>query len=588
MAHPSSNEQSGLSMRDSNTAMPGSVAGVGASVGFYSDIGSRKQNDDFAGAVLGTELPTPRQDVVAAIADGIGSTKGGRVAAETTVRGFLEGFCELPETLEVKRAGAKVLEALNSWIHAQGHRDPALAGMGCTFTAVVLRGRLAHVLHVGDTRAYRLSGERLTHLTIDHVRKHGGRGSRTLYRALGVEPDVRLDYAAQPVALHDRILLCSDGVHEYLADQSVADFLRERSAPGDTARALVEAALQSGSTDNCTALVLDVVGLPTAESAAIRNTIVQLPIMPVPREGQTVDGFALKAFLSDGRYTRLFAAVDNLEGGEVALKFPKPQAATLATHSASFMREAWVGACMSSPWLGHVIELPPGRQTALYSVMPLYQGELLETRLKRRPALGLEEGRDIAIKLARAAAALHRAGIIHRDIKPDNVILEAGGSLKLIDLGVVRVRGLEDLPPERIPGTRAFMAPEMFAGEAGNEATDIYALGITMFYAFTGEFPYGNADATSPPRRDRPLELTTLRPDLPSWLQAAVGRAIAIDPAQRFGDMAEFAFEMEGGPAPAPLALGRPRTLYERDPVQFWQGVAALLLLALILLLLSH
>jgi hypothetical protein len=77
MAHPSSNEQSGLSMRDSNTAMPGSVAGVGASVGFYSDIGSRKQNDDFAGAVLGAELPTPRQDVVAAIADGIGSTKGG-------------------------------------------------------------------------------------------------------------------------------------------------------------------------------------------------------------------------------------------------------------------------------------------------------------------------------------------------------------------------------------------------------------------------------------------------------------------------------------------------------------------------------
>ena len=79
-----------------------------------------------------------------------------------------------------------------------------------------------------------------------------------------------------------------------------------------------------------------------------------------------------------------------------------------------------------------------------------------------------------------------------------------------------------------------------------------------------------------------------MRPDLPAWLQAAVGRAIAIDPAQRFSDMAEFAFEMEGGPAPAPSALGRPRTLYERDPVQFWQGVAALLLLALILLLLSH
>ena len=104
-----------------------------------------------------------------------------------------------------------------------------------------------------------------------------------------------------------------------------------------------------------------------------------------------------------------------------------------------------------------------------------------------RRAVGLEEGRNIAIRLARAAAALHRVGIIHRDIKPDNVMLEAGGSLKLLDLGVVRLPGLEDFPPEAIPGTTAYMAPEMFTGEAGNAATDIYALGVTLFRTFTGD-----------------------------------------------------------------------------------------------------
>ena len=560
------------------------LPGVKASVGFASETGPRERNEDFAGAVFGWELPQPRGDVVAAIADGIGGARGGRVAAEMAVRGFLDGFCDLPETMEVRRAAARVLTSLNAWIFAQGRRDAKLAGMGCTFTALVLRGRVAHFVHLGDTRAYRLRGDRLVCLTVDHVRDTdaGGGRSNTLVRALGVETEVPLDYSSQPVARHDRFLLCSDGVHAFLPPDAMADILRERSASEDSARALVAAALAAGSTDNCTALVLDVVDLPTAESADIGAAITQLPLIPVPIAGEAVDGFVLKVLVSDGRYTRLFGAMDEIEGGELVLKFPKPQVAAVDTYRAAFVREAWVGARVHSQWVGRTIELPPGRQTCLYTVMPLYAGELLETRLARRPAIGLEEGRNIAIKLARAVSALHNAGIIHRDIKPDNVILEAEGSLKLIDLGVVRVPGMEDFPSSDIPGTTAYMAPEMFTGEPGNAATDIYALGTTLFRAFTGEFPYGNIDAVSGPRRTRPAPLSTLRPDLPAWLQAALARAIAQDPAERYRDAGDFAVEMETGPARAPVGAGRPQTLYERNPVLFWQGVSALLALALI------
>jgi len=557
------------------------IATPKASIGFASETGPRQRNEDFVGAVLGSAPPSERRDVAAAIADGIGGAKGGRVAAETAVRGFLDGLWDEPETVDVRRAGAKILDALNGWIHAQGQRDPELAGMGCTFTALVLRGRLAHVLHVGDTRAYRLSGERLTRLTVDHAREGAG-GSRLLYRALGIEPELRLDYSSQPMALHDRFLLCSDGVHAVLADESIADILRVRSAPADTARALVAAALDAGSMDNTTALVLDVVGLPTAPSADVGSAIMRLPLIPVPQVGGTIDGFVLNVLVSEGRYSRLFGAIDEVDGGTVVLKFPKPEIGAVSSYHAAFVREAWVGRHVTSPWVVHVIELPEGRQTCLYTVMPLYVGELLETRLARRPAIGLEEGRNIAIKLARGAAALHRAGIIHRDIKPDNVILEAGGSLKLLDLGVVRLPGMEDAPPDSIPGTAAYVAPEMFAGEAGNEATDVYALGVTMFRAFSGEFPYGNIDATSRPRLERPQDLSLLRPDLPAWVQAVLGRAIAIDPAERFHDMAEFAAEMEAGPAHAPEPRRRPLTLYERAPVLVWQAISALLALGLL------
>jgi len=270
----------------------------------------------------------------------------------------------------------------------------------------------------------------------------------------------------------------------------------------------------------------------------------------------------------------------------VVLKFPKPLAATVAAHRAAFVREACVGARVYSPWVGRIVEQPPGRQTCLYTVMPLYQGELLETRIARRPMLGLEEGRNIAIKLAGAAAALHRHGIIHRDIKPDNVILERDGSLKLIDFGIARVPEQQNSPPEDVPGTPAYMAPEMFAREHGSEATDIYALGVTMFLAFTGEFPYGNPNAEGQPRRDRPQEFSILRPDLPAWVQAVLERAIALDPTERFRDMSEFALEMEAGPTRVVTVVHRPQTLIERAPVRFWQGVAALLALTLLLLLL--
>ena len=562
------------------------VSGLKVSVGFASETGPRKRNEDFAGAVFGPELPEPRRDVIAAIADGIGGAKGGRVAAEIAVRGFLDGFCDLPETMEVRRAAAIVLDALNGWIHSQGQRDSGLKGMGSTFTALVLRGRLAHVLHVGDTRAYRSSRDRLTCLTTDHVRPVDTGRSHTLLRALGVETEVRLDYTTQPVAPHDRFLLCSDGVHGYLDADTIAEIMRERVSSQDTARALVAAALRADSADNCTALVLDVVGLETALSAEIDTSLAELPLIPVPQGGETIDGFVLKVLLSEGRYSRLFGALDEVEGGEVALKFPKPLVASVDSYRVAFVREAWVGARVNSPWLGRIIEQPPGRQTCLYTVMPLHQGELLESRIARRPAIGLEEGRNIAIKLARGVAALHRVGVVHRDIKPVNVILESEGSLKLIDFGVVRVLGLEDSRPEDVPGTPAYMAPEMFDGEPGNEATDIYALGVTIFRAFAGEYPYGNIDATSPPRRDRPTQLSVLRPDLPAWVQAVLSRAVAADPAERFRDMTEFAIEMEAGPSRAPVAVQRPRTLYERNPVRFWQGVAALLACALLLSLL--
>ena len=159
--------------------------------------------------------------------------------------------------------------------------------------------------------------------------------------------------------------------------------------------------------------------------------------------------------------------IDKRQNRKLVLKFPHPRVASEGSYRLAFVREAWVAARVRSLWIGEIIEVPAGRQTRLYSVMPLYEGETLEQRLNRSPQLSLTEGIGIATKLARAVATLHRAGIIHRDIKPDNVILLAGGGLRLVDLGVARVPLLEDFPAEDIPGTASYMAPELFSGRAG-------------------------------------------------------------------------------------------------------------------------
>jgi len=225
--------------------------------------------------------------------------------------------------------------------------------------------------------------------------------------------------------------------------------------------------------------------------------------------------------------------------------------------------------------------LPPGRQSRLYAVMPYHRGETLEHRLSRQPPLSLEEGRRMALHLCKALATLHRAGIVHRDIKPDNVILGLDGQTKLIDLGVVRAPGVEEGIAADSPGTPSYMAPELFRGEPGDVASDLFALGVTLFRAFSGQYPYGEMEPFSHPRFGKPKSLMALRPDLPAWLDYAVERCLAVDPRQRFADTAELAHELENGPAVSPPARRR-QSLYQRNPLQFWQAISALFALLLL------
>lgn len=553
-------------------------ASLQVQIGVASDQGKRARNDDFVAALSPPQGGWVRPVFIAAVADGVGGAKGGREAAELAVRSFFDGFHAQPETLSVEQAAARTLTAINRWTLAQGKSDPNLAGMATTFSTLILLGREAHIAHVGDSRIYRLSGQQLHCLTRDHTHPHPDQ-QHVLLRAIGLEEHVHVDHEMLRLEPFDRFLLCSDGVHGVLSDKQITEHLTQRTAAQEAASRIVEAALDAGSQDNVSALVIDILSLPDPDNLSLEAALEFLPVSDLPKTGDIIDGFVLGAQLSDGRYSRLFHATDERDNRPLVIKFPHPRITSDATYRTAFAREAWVAAQVHSPFVGQIVETPPERRSRLYSVMPFYDGETLEQRLLRKPMLSLTEGVWAGVSLAKGVAALHRAGIIHRDIKPENVILLKSNELKLLDLGVARVPNMPDLSPDAIPGTASYMAPEMFAGATGSEQSDLYALGVTLYRMFSGgAYPYGEVEPFSRPRFRKPTPLSSLRPDLPAWLEFAIMRAIRINPDERHEDVLEFVFELENGLTRGAATSSARISLYERNPLRFWQVTSWILL----------
>jgi serine/threonine protein kinase len=282
----------------------------------------------------------------------------------------------------------------------------------------------------------------------------------------------------------------------------------------------------------------------------------------------------------------VFRATDLVDRRQVVLKFPKPLEGADRPMRDAFLREMWIASRVQSPFVGEILQLAPDRQTQLYLAMPFYEGEMLESRLKRRPMLPLTAGLDIALKIARGLVAMHRAGVIHRDVKPDNIILCSPilgqpTTVKIIDFGVARQTIAQEIGIVSEPGTPSYMAPELFAGSQATEASDQFALGVTIYRIFTGRFPYGEIEPFTHPRFRSPTPLANYRPDLPVWLDKAISRAIAANPADRFHDVLEIVFEMEhGADRASPINIARV-PLYHRNPLLFWKITSVVLALLL-------
>ncbi len=566
------------------------------SLGQHTEKGRKESNQDFHGAYIPKEPQLSSKGVALAIADGISSSAVSHIASESAVSGFLADYYSTSDAWSVKTSAQRVLMATNSWLHAQSQQSPYRydrdRGYVCTFSALVIKSTTAHLFHAGDSRIYRVQGKTLEQLTNDH-RLWLSDEKSYLSRALGIHPQLEIDYRAEPVEIGDIFVLATDGVYEFASAHFMNEAIARHAADLDAAaREIVNEALQRGSDDNLTVQILRIDQLPFQAPDELYQHLTELPFPPMLEARTRFDGYTIVREVHASSRSHVYLATDDESNTPVIIKTPSMDLQRDVAYLERFLTEEWVARRINS---AHVAQ--PCRQTRkrnfLYSVSEFIDGQTLTQWMIDHPRPDLETVRGIVEQIAKGLRAFHRLEMLHQDLRPENVMIDATGTVKIIDFGSTRVAGILEVasPIERseLLGTAQYTAPEYFLGDSGTPRSDLFSLAVITYQMLTGKLPYGLQVAQCRTRAAqnrlsyRPIRANDQEVPVPAWIDDVLRKALHPDPYKRYEDLSEFVFELRQ-PNPAFLAKARP-PLMERNPVLFWQGVSLLLALILVGLL---
>src|SRR4051794_24837955 len=265
--------------------------------------------------------------------------------------------------------------------------------------------------------------------------------------------------------------------------------------------------------------------------------------------GTELDGrYRLEALIGAGGMSTVYRAVDGTLERDVAIKLMHREIATASDPLESFRREARAVAQLSHPHIVGVIDAgeDEGRP---YIVLEYVRGETLKDRIRRCGRLPIDESLAYAVEISRALGAAHAALIVHRDVKPQNVLIDPEGSAKVTDFGIARSLEEEGLTADgRVLGTTDYVSPEQALGHAVTGQSDLYSLGIVLFEMLTGDVPFKGENQVAVAMKHVREELPDVqlrRPEVSSALAAVVDRATAKDLTRRYADDRELIADLE-------------------------------------------
>jgi serine/threonine-protein kinase len=258
---------------------------------------------------------------------------------------------------------------------------------------------------------------------------------------------------------------------------------------------------------------------------------------PLRLVGRNISHFNIIEPLAAGGMGVVYRAADTKLQRTIALKFPLPSHHLDRETKERFLHEARSAGALDHPNICSIYEAGETEDGHVFLAMPLYDGETLKARLARTGALAVAEAISIAKQIADGLSAAHKSGIVHRDVKPANVMLLPNGNVKILDFGLAKVRDLTLTASRARVGTVSYMAPEQIQGQPIDGRADLWALGVVLYEMLTGHRPFEGEYDVSIAHAIVHAEVARtalLRPEISSELDDVVWKLLRKDPAARY------------------------------------------------------
>jgi serine/threonine protein phosphatase PrpC len=531
----------------------------------------RPNNEDLASFLQPDSIEQRRtHGSLALLADGVGGEERGELASRLAIEAALRTFeAAEPDTAPATLLG-RMFNAANLAVYEAAHygAHKGKGVMSTTLAASLFRNDAVAVAHVGDTRIYHLRGETLTRLTTDHsyvslevklglVSERDAMTSRlrsVLTRSIGHDPICRVTFGSQRLEQGDIIIQCTDGLYAGVIDDEIREIVSHHPPP-DACDRLIALAERRGADDNITVQIISVRGIEMVNYNRGSPIYYRVPdLTPAGTDiapGQVLDDrYEVNEVISRSGMASIFKVTDRDDGRTVAVKVPHMQFESDIASYQRFEREEAIGLSLDHP---SVLKILPGpaHKSRPYIVMEFLEGQTLAEVLAALRPLPEKDAVGIASRVCEALEYLHAHNVIHRDLKPQNIMLCADGSVRLMDFGIAkaeRARRLTWVGFSPTLGTPDYMAPEQVKGRRGDERTDIYSLGAILYEMITGSVPFEgespyvimNARLSGDPVAPRKLNA-----HLTPQIEEITLHALARDPGQRYRSAAEMKADLD-------------------------------------------